>query len=537
MGVPRPKHETAPAGSWRFLLLVTVLGGLLRAIDLGRAPLWLDENATFLSTLQLWNRLPDAPVFVQASNPLYYTLLWAWTQVAGDSAAALRSLSALAGTACIPLGAALTQRLGGLAASRIAAVLIALHPLQLHYSREARAYALWTLALLAATAALWGACVRGGRWRWALAAVAWLGAFGSHVFTAFALPASAAAVLWAREPRLALRRWFGFAACVAAGMAGYTAVFLRPVLEAGAGRWLRAEDWRPLHSIGESLWALLPAGAYPGHLGPLALGTGASTAAQVLLIAAAVLPLIVLPFALTALRRPSRPEQDWRPLAALAVVPLALEWMVSWIQPVFFAARYDLVSWGAITLWIALGVAALGAGSQPPRRARVRTGVTVLLALCAAVPVSRLLLDDHNDRWDERRALRLSEITRGGDLVITFSNDDDAMAHALHRAGFRGEIRPFPIWLSRQIAFVDSPRDLSAQRTAALARDAAVVVQRSHQTLAAGGRVFWLADGLRRNGLGARARLPAALEVELRATGLRRTPIDEPLAIDRLERF
>ena len=37
----------------------------------------------------------------------YYALLWVWTQAWGTGAVALRSLSALAGTACIPLGAAL----------------------------------------------------------------------------------------------------------------------------------------------------------------------------------------------------------------------------------------------------------------------------------------------------------------------------------------------------------------------------------------------------------------------------------------------
>ena len=159
-----PGQEQAANSSqrWGPILLMTAMGGALRLAELGRAPLWLDENATFLSIHHLWDAGPEAPVFVQASNPLYYLILWCWTQVAGESAFALRSLSAFAGTACIPLGAALAQRLGGTAAARVAAVLIALHPLHVYYSREARAYALWTLALIAATAAL---CADQHPWR------------------------------------------------------------------------------------------------------------------------------------------------------------------------------------------------------------------------------------------------------------------------------------------------------------------------------------------------------------------------------------
>jgi len=534
---PGQEQAAISGRGWGFVLLFTAIGGALRLADLGGAPLWLDENATFLSIRHLWDAGSEAPIFVQASNPLYYLLLWCWTQLAGESAFALRSLSAVAGTACIPLAAGLARRLAGPTAARIAAVLVALHPLHVHYSREARAYALWTLALLAATAALWGACVRGGRWRWSLAAVAWLAAFGSHVFTAFALLPSAACALWAADPRRARRHWRVWAALLAATMGLYGASVLWPVLAAGPGTWLRADSWQPLGSLFASIWALLPAGAYPGHLAALAPSGHGAAAAQALTLVAATLPLAVVPLALASLPRhrvAERAERDWRPLAALAIGPLALEWFTSWVQPVFLAGRYDLVSWGATTLWIALGVASLGVRFAPPARRRVQWGATLLLALCAAVPVARLLHSDGKAGWDQARAQRLAELAGAGDLVITFSNDDDAMAHALSRAGFAAELRPFPGWLGRQIAFTHSERDLSPERATARARDAAALLRETRQALASGGQVFWLGDALRLDGRGARAVLPATLESELRAAGFERQPVDEPLAIDRL---
>jgi hypothetical protein len=469
---------------------------------------------------------------VQASNLLYYGLLWVWVQVFGESAAALRSLSAVAGTACIPLGAAFAHRLGGPAAARVAAVLIALHPLHIHYSREARAYALWTLLVLAATAALWRAAVRGDRTSWALAAGGWLAAFGAHVFTLFALPATAAAVLWAPHRRTAAIRWLGFAAGLTSAAAVYVLLLLRPSLAAGAGAWLETWGWHPLAALAESLWALLPAGRYPGFLDGLSLASSRTTPwlpAPVSLFSAAA-PLVAVPLALAALRGTPRGPHDWRPIAALAAGPIALQWGISFLRPAFLAGRYDLVAWPAFTLCIALGLAAL-------LRDRRRTGLlaVVLLAACTVDPIGRVLRYDGGSRFDDRRAARLAELVSEQDLVIAFSNDDDALAHALHRAGFRGRMRPFPAWLGRQIAFLDSRRDLSRARAPALARDAAALQQEIAGVLERGGTVYWLGDALRLDGRGARATIPARLEAQLRAGGLHRVPVDASLAIDRLE--
>ena len=524
---------TAPGstGPAVVVAVATLLGAALRFVQLGDAPLWLDENATYLSLQHLWRRGADAPVFVQASNLLYYALLSGWTGVFGESTTALRALSAAAGSACIPLGAALAQRIGGASAARIAAVVIALHPLHLHYSREARAYALWTLLLLAATALLWRAQTRGDRASWLAAGLAWIAAFGAHVFTLFALPATAATVLWAEDRRSAWRSWGAFAIGVSFPCVAFAFTVLQPALDAGAGAWLAASgDWQPWRAPAASLWALLPAGAYPGHLDALSLASGraATWAPAPLALAAAAIPVAISAVAVSGLPA-ERGARDWRPLAVLALGPLALQWIVSWWRPTFLAARYDLVAWPALTLWIALGVTALGRAA--PRRATIAVG---LLAACAAVPAIRELRYD-GDRFDSLRAERLTELTSAGDLVISFSNDDDAMAHALARSGFDARLRPFPGWLSQQIAFLDSRRDLSPERARALAGDAAALEHEIRAAWADGANVLWLGDALRLDGRGARATLPERLDAQLRAAGVARVPLVPELAIDRLE--
>jgi mannosyltransferase len=125
------------------VVALTVLGGVLRFATLDRQSFWLDE----LVTVRLLRRgfsamLGEIPTS-EATPYVYYVVGWAWTHVFGFGEVGLRSLSALAGTATIPVayaaGAALVSRRSGL----IAAALVAVNPFLVWYSQEARAYALF----------------------------------------------------------------------------------------------------------------------------------------------------------------------------------------------------------------------------------------------------------------------------------------------------------------------------------------------------------------------------------------------------------
>ena len=98
----------------------------------------------------------DAVGFSESAPPLYYALAWVWTQVTGTGEFGLRSLSALAGVATIPVAYLIGIELRGRRAGLAAAALVAVNPMLLWYSQEARAYAL--LALLGAISLLY--CAR-----------------------------------------------------------------------------------------------------------------------------------------------------------------------------------------------------------------------------------------------------------------------------------------------------------------------------------------------------------------------------------------
>jgi mannosyltransferase len=164
---------------------LTLLAGILRFATLDVQSFWLDETITVgLVRKGLGGMLSSIPNS-ESTPPLYYLLAWGWAKLFGTGEVGLRSLSALIGTATVPVayaaGALLATRRVGLAAAALAAV----NPLLFYYSQEARAYAL--LALLgAASLAFFARALREPRPRtlgwWAAASAA---ALATHYFAVF----------------------------------------------------------------------------------------------------------------------------------------------------------------------------------------------------------------------------------------------------------------------------------------------------------------------------------------------------------------
>lgn len=121
-----------------WVLVATITGLLLRLLFLGNKSLWLDESWSVMVAQgplgDLWSGLADT-----MNPPGYYILLMPWVQLS-QSEFWLRLPSVLFGTIAI----ALTYRLGRLlhsdAVGISAAWLLALSPIHIWYSQEARGY-------------------------------------------------------------------------------------------------------------------------------------------------------------------------------------------------------------------------------------------------------------------------------------------------------------------------------------------------------------------------------------------------------------
>jgi mannosyltransferase len=137
----------------------------------------------------------------ESNPPLYYVLAWGWAKAFGSGEVGLRSLTALFGAATVPVAFLVGRELASNRAGLIAAGLVAVSPMLIWYSQEARSYALLvffgTLALLFFARAL---RTRGGRdlGLWALASAL---ALCSHYFAVFAVAIEAVWLLVALRSR------------------------------------------------------------------------------------------------------------------------------------------------------------------------------------------------------------------------------------------------------------------------------------------------------------------------------------------------
>ena len=105
-----------------------VLGAALRFATLGTQSYWFDEaQAAHELHLSLGSML-SSMVDVETAPPLYFIVGWVWAHVFGAGEVALRSLSALAGTALIPIAYLCGRELVSRRAGLLTAAFVALSP-------------------------------------------------------------------------------------------------------------------------------------------------------------------------------------------------------------------------------------------------------------------------------------------------------------------------------------------------------------------------------------------------------------------------
>lgn len=127
------------------IFLILILGLVLRLVNLNQS-LWLDESISALAvkSQSFWDILTQfSPGDVHP--PLYYLVLKLWTNFFGYSEVALRFPSVLFGVVASYFVYLIGKKKIGL----LAGLFLAVNPLAIYYSQEARMY---SLALLAVTA-------------------------------------------------------------------------------------------------------------------------------------------------------------------------------------------------------------------------------------------------------------------------------------------------------------------------------------------------------------------------------------------------
>jgi hypothetical protein len=168
--------------------LVALAGALLAAAalrlhHLGALSFYYDElYAVRIHGLSLRNiaGVIARTAFYDIHPPLYYLGTLVWTAALGISEAAARGLSVAAGLATLPVVYLLGRDLHARRTGVLAAALLAVYPVHVYYSREARMYALMAFAASLSTWLL-VRLARGDRQRWLLPA--WLAATTATALT------------------------------------------------------------------------------------------------------------------------------------------------------------------------------------------------------------------------------------------------------------------------------------------------------------------------------------------------------------------
>ena len=182
------------------LMLIAAVAAILRFWDLGHRSLWIDEAYSWFQANGTF-----AEVFTRTASdnypPLHNMVLWAVSGVFGDSETALRAPSAVFATLNVVAVFLLGCRLAGPAAGLLAALLLALSPIEIEQAHQVRMYAMFSLAATLHLWAMLGFLERPSMRRAWLCAVTGTVVLYSHLYGTFLFAASAVtltAILLAR---------------------------------------------------------------------------------------------------------------------------------------------------------------------------------------------------------------------------------------------------------------------------------------------------------------------------------------------------
>jgi hypothetical protein len=232
--------------AWWPLAALVALAAVLRLSTLDLQSFWYDEAYTPVHVLHAdLGATLRSMVHSENSPPLWYLIAWADYRVLGSGEVALRLPSALAGIATVPVAWAIGRELGGRRAAIIAAALVAVNPLFVWYSQEARVYGLFVLTGALALLCFLRARRDPTRGRMAAFALTGVLALASHYFAIFLLAPMAVWLLSERPTRRA--------ALPAVGAVALAGLALLPLIAAQGGH---GTQWIGRWPLSERLQAI-----------------------------------------------------------------------------------------------------------------------------------------------------------------------------------------------------------------------------------------------------------------------------------------
>jgi hypothetical protein len=392
---------------WGWALLLMLLGGILRWYKIGANSLWVDEFATLKIVTLPFADILRAAAEVNFCPPLHFWLVHAVVSVMGVSETNLRLVSAVAGTVTIPVVWLLIRELtGGRSAALVSTALLALNPLHIWYSQEARAYALLVLLGTAGLHFLLLAARTRRSRHWASFVACMSGTVLTHTIgPVFIVVAWAWALLCRR--RAALLRPLLLASVIIGLISAPFALVIGGAVANASGTH---SPGRPLTGLEMPYTVLTYIVGY--SFGPSTreiqnLGPAAALRSHALECALATSAMVIL-----LLLMLSRPPRGWPFLWLLCLVPIFAMLLGSASSGKAYQARYALSG--------LVGFCGLAGGALTKLQSRLRVPATAaVLTLCASADAQWYFMPRY---WkdDSRAAVTwLSQVVPGGSTILT----------------------------------------------------------------------------------------------------------------------
>lgn len=324
---------------------IAVVGILLLALavrlyQLDLQVVWYDE------AFSVWlARMPiDRAIYFTAQDvhpPLYYLLLHAWMTGFGDGVVAIRSLNVVLGVVTVAAGMLLAHRMASRRIAVMAGLLLAMFPIAVYYSQEARMYGLLGLLMLSAAYMLlsW-AQQQYSRYLLGYALLMIAGLY-THYFAALGALVGWVYVLFARAPGgqrlISMLRWWLCNLLIASAYLPWLPTLYGQVHEnTGMVSWIAPVT---LVTLPQSLWIAFMLGGDSSVMGIMTM----------------VLTVLIFVAAARAARQSKEPDKAGALLVIYCFVPVCVTWLFSFVLPLY-VERYLVFAFLGLPILLAVAM-------------------------------------------------------------------------------------------------------------------------------------------------------------------------------------
>jgi hypothetical protein len=477
------------------ITLAAVLAAALiaRLHDIINADIWIDEANSILIAKS------PVPILLEklsldANPPLYYFMLHYWTQLFGDSELAVRALSCIAGVCLTGAIYFVGKRLLTRGIGLWSAWIVALSPVQIFHSQQARMYSFLALFGLLSVSFLVSYLEeekKRDQWLWVIFTVL---ALYTHNFALYLLPIEA--VLIALSGKLFRKSvsWIISGAAIALIYSPWIPYLLLQLRSHDNYAWFIGmwKDWGPALILKRTCQAFSPGGEFIlfTDLGKLKMWKGWPALISWIL----TIPGLFLAFRLR--EKSSLARSLWLPV--YLVVPVVCSFLsLRWVTPHFVPSRVDHLLFPAFALLLAAGIISL-------KFKALRVAAAIALAFVSLRTISsfypaymgeqkyQILRGFGLDGTDRDLARTIARRLKREDVILCTALSRASLEYYLGHYGHPAKLYSFPRDTARHLGIQNDARLLSD--IPALKQEAGASFQDALAGAGLHGRMFLVLD-------------------------------------------